>query len=376
MSNIPKLLLSLSGETITTKEMWEQFRRKEVMHLLSEYVYGVRDIERPDNLFFKQKGETEFCGMRRKDIECGFGSFSFPFSLYLPKAQEGPFPIFVYSLIEGHEDTYHFDGNGNFVHKEHADYCMPAKNITNRGYAVAVMPTRGIYRDWEAHAEFKQGVFAAVKTAKKRQGHAWASISAWAWGMSRVIDYLETDRDIDARHIAAVGHSRGGKTALWAGATDERIELTVSNNSGCMGAAILRGKRGEHAKEINISDWFCENFKAYNDHEEMLPVDQHMLLAAIAPRYLYVTSSSEDAWADPDKEYLACQMASEVYGLYGLQGVVCPNEKPSLDTAYTEGHIAYHNKTGEHSITYYDWDQFMNFFDKIIQNAGLSKTIL
>lgn len=366
MNNIPKLLTSLSGEKITTKEMWENFRKKEIINLFSEYVYGVRDIEKPKKLYFEKEGETEVFGMRKRDIKCGFNDFSFTFSLYLPKTQDKPLPVFVYPYIESHERNYILNEKGNFVHKEYSDHCVPVKDITDRGFAIALMPTKGVYRDWEEHAEYKHGVFNAVKNPKGRQSNSWATISAWAWGLSRVIDYLETDSDINIKHVSAVGQSRGGKTALWTGANDNRVELTISNNSGCMGAAILRGKQGEHVKDINCTDWFCENFRAYNDREEMLPVDQHMLLAAIAPRYLYVTSSSNDAWSDPNNEFLACQMANEVYKLYGLKGAVVPDGKPKLDTAYTDGHIAYHNKTGEHSITYYDWNCFMDYFEKII----------
>ena len=128
---------------------------------------------------------------------------------------------------------------------------------------------------------------------------------------------------------------------------------------------MLRGKRGEHVKDINVTDWFCRKFKEYNDCEEMLPVDQHMLVASIAPRYVYITDSIEDEWTDPDAELLSARLASEAYEIYGLKGIVAP-EKPALNEAYQEGHIAFHVKSGNHSITEFDWEKILDYFEKII----------
>lgn len=367
MSKIPELLTSLSGEKIDTVEKWEKFRRREILNLFEEYVYGVRDIERPENLRFEIKHEDIFRGMRRREIRASFDSFQFPFSLYLPLEQTKALPAFVLVLHENMENHSYFNKKGNLIFE---DSLMPIKDITERGFAVAVMPTRDLYRDWMAHEHYQHGVLAAVKTPKGRQKNSWATISAWAWGTSRVLDYLETDEKIDDKNVAVIGHSRSGKTALWAAATDQRFKLAVSNNSGCMGAAVLRGKEGEHAKEINISDWFCENFKDFNECEEMLPVDQHMLLALVAPRYVYVTSSQIDTWADPRAEYLSCRLASEAFELYGLKGFEAPSEEPPLEAPIQEGHIAYHVKRGDHSITAYDWNHVMDYFEKIIKQEN------
>ena len=370
MSKIPELLISVSGEKIDSVEKWEKFRRREILNLFQEYVYGVRDIEKPKDLHFEQKAETVFKGMRCKEIEGGFGSFSFPFKLYLPLNQAKAVPTFVYVMHEFQEKNFSFDEKGNFVRGESQ---IPIKDINDRGFGIAVMPTRSVYHDWEAHEEFKQGVFAAVETPKGRQSNSWATISAWAWGASRVLDYLETDGNVDCNNIAVVGHSRGGKTALWAAATDQRFKLAVSNNSGCMGSAVLRGKEGEHIKDINITDWFCENFRDFNEHEELLPVDQHMLIALIAPRYVYVLSSVSDTWADPCAEYLGCHMASEAFELYGMEGFVAPEGKPQLEAPVHGGHIAYHMKQGGHSIGAYDWSNVMDYFEKIIKTQKLDK---
>lgn len=375
MNNIPELLTSLSGEKIDTQEKWENFRRGEVLSLLSEYIYGFRDIERPENLFFNIKEESVFKGMRKKEIECGFNNYTFPFYLYMPLNAKKPLPVVVFVQTETPERCYLFDDNGNMtgVHDDSVirdnENCIPVKDMTERGFAVAIMPTRNVYPDWKAKAEFKKGVFSGYKPLKKRENNSWAGISAWSWGVDRVVDYLETDDDFDDKNIAVVGFSRGGKASLWAGATNERIKLSVSVCSGCAGAAIQRDKEGERIKDINISDWFCENYHKFNDNEEMLPVDQHMLLALMAPRYVYVTSSQQDLWADPKAEYLACKLASPAFELYGLGGLTDAKELPPLEEPSHNGHIAYHMKWGDHSIGRYDWEKILDYFEKIIKEV-------
>ncbi len=362
MHNVPKLMTSLSGVEVTTKEQWEAFRRDEVLDLCTNYVYGVRDIERPEDLYFKVDDVSEVFGMICKKIRCGFGDFSFPFSLYLPKGCKIPVPAFIYVAHENIENGLKYDEKGNMSADEISSE-LPLKYITDCGYAVAIMPTRDIYREWTTHSEYKVGVFAEVK--RKRRRNSWASISAWAWGVSRVLDYLETDTDIDATRVASIGHSRSGKAALWAAATDQRIYFTVPNNTGCMGAALLRGKRGEHVKDINISDWFCEKFRDYNDNEEYLPIDQHMVLSLVAPRYMYITCSFLDEWADPEAEVRAATLASPVWELYCKKGIVIDDDAPIVNKVYQNGSIAYHVKDGDHSQTQFDWENVIDYFNKI-----------
>ena len=364
MHKIPELLISFSGEKIDSVSKWESFRREEIINAFQQNVYGVRDIERPENLKFENKGEKIEYGMRIKEIEASFDSFSMNFKLYLPEKSEKPVPVIVFVLHEAFQDNLHFDKEGNMT-SEKVVSRIPVKKIADAGFAIALMPTADIYPDHPKHLNFEAGIFTHIKPLKPRTKHSWATISAWSWGVSRVVDYLETDSDIDITKIAAVGHSRGGKTALWTAANDKRILLAVPNNSGCCGAAVLRGKRGEHVKDINVTDWFCRKFKEYNECEEMLPVDQHMLVASIAPRYVYITDSIEDEWTDPDAELLSARLASEAFELYGLKGIVAP-EKPALNEAYQEGHIAFHVKSGNHSITEFDWEKILDYFEKII----------
>ncbi len=195
------------------------------------------------------------------------------------------------------------------------------------------------------------------------------------------MDYFETDKDIDEKHIGVLGHSRAGKTALWCGAQDERFALTISNNSGNTGAALSRNKtlrqqkgknRGERVKDINkgFPHWCCTNYKKFNDNEDELPVDQHELIALMAPRLVYVASATEDTWADPEGEFLSCVHAGPVYQLFGLGGVGAMKMPKPQQPLHT-GHIGYHIRIGKHDLVEYDWNCYMDFADKHWKNIGV-----
>jgi len=358
----PILMKSICGETITDRKSWETFRREEILQLFQHYVYGERPVERPDDLSFQTETVSEdFHGLIYKRITVGFGGYSFPVQAFFPKANH-PVPAFVYVMHEYEEERSNLETEPNCTY-------VPVLDITSRGYAVFVIYLSTIYPDCDHKANYEAGIFTVFSPDRaKRKDSDWASISAWAWAASRVMDYIETDAAIDKDNVAVAGHSRGGKTALWCGATDPRFSFVISNNSGCTGAAMLRGKTGEHLDFITtVTDWFCANYSKYVENEEMLPVDQHMLLALIAPRLLYVDSRVTDDWADPRSERRACVLASEAYELYGKPGVVLPGiekEDVECDRAYHEGTIGYHVASGGHGIDPFDWKQFMDFWEK------------
>ena len=196
------------------------------------------------------------------------------------------------------------------------------------------------------------------------KAHEWGVLAACAWGASRGMDYLETDTDIDHTRIAIMGHSKMGKASLWTAARDERFALAISAQSGCAGAALWRRKSGETLKKMvtRFPYWLCRNAWKFIEQEDDLPVDQHMLLACIAPRPVYVHSSTEDTWADSRGEYLSAFHASEVYRLLGKKGLES-STLPEIRNPVMESDVGYHIREGGHSIEPYDWQQFMNFAD-------------
>lgn len=354
--NYPDILTALSGNEVTDKETWEKYRRDEILTLFTNFVYGAAPIKKPEDIAFRVSEIKRENNILQKKVTISFCGYEISADVFVPQNNTKKLPAYLIIM--------HQYAENNFLIDESLDWeAVPILDIIKRGYALVAMKTSRISEDFFRGEKYKQGIFNILD--KNRRDNSWSIISAWAWGAMRVMDYLETDSDIDSKKVAVIGHSRSGKTALWTAAQDRRFAMAVSNNSGCTGAAFTRGKKGEHVKDINdATNWFCENYKKYNENEDMLPVDQHMLLALIAPRPLYVSSSSNDEWADPESELFSCKLAGDAYSLYGKKGVVITDDTVKLDTAYHEGTIGYHNKTGEHSLTKFDWNMFMDFSDK------------
>lgn len=357
----PELLKTVSGDEVTTVEQWRE-RRAEILDLFQEHVYGRRPVERPEGLHFSVGYERQnYKGHRMiyRQMWIKFPGFAFRVNAFIPYSDK-PVPAFVHNMHDFHMES-------TCIVEKMDDLNVPVLDIVGRGYALFVIYNSDIYPDLEAQANHDCGIFSILgPKPADRKGDDWASIAAWSWAMSRVMDYLETEPLIDSKRVCPTGHSRGGKTSLWAAAMDERFSMAYSNDSGCMGTAVLRGKQGEHLEYIaRVTDWFCGNIQQYRENEDALPVDQHMLVAAMAPRPVYVASSSQDLWADPEHERLSCRWASDVYEkIYGMKGAVLPEESEiKLNQGYHEGNIGYHVKTGPHSIRAQDWHLCMDFRD-------------
>jgi hypothetical protein len=362
-ATLPDPLLGNDGTRIQTQGQWSEIRRPEVLEMFRKHVYGRAPLDRPENLKFVTVEESAgwMAGKAvRKTIDIVMdgpgGSGVIRLYLFVPTEVRRPVPTFLLICNRRAENA---DPDRQVLSQ-----FWPAEQIVERGYAAAMFNLKDV--DPDKYDGFKDGVHGIFDSQDvSRPPDAWGTLGAWAWGASRAMDYFETDPDIDHTRVAVVGQSRGGKTALWCGAQDERFAMTVSNDSGCGGAAISRGKQGETLLNINTSfpHWFCENFKSYNGREEELPVDQHMLLSLVAPRLLYVASASEDTWADPASEFLACVEAGPVYRLLGLEGVGT-STMPEPDSPLHQGSIGYHVRTGKHNLTEYDWHRFMDFADR------------
>lgn len=353
---LPDPLKNPSGGKVTLSE-WKKSRRAEILDLFREHVYG-RSPNRPGDLRFKVAAEekTALGGKAtRRDVDITIGNagreFTYRLTIWMPNGAPKPLPVF---FLLNHRGTLASQINLPF---------FPVDRILARGYAAAGVTLIQVSPD--NPKTYRDGIISFYDGPEEKAPNAWKTISAWAWSGQRAMDYFETDKDLDARRVAVVGHSRSGKTALWCAAQDERFAMAVSSCSGETGAALARRVEGETIARINkgFPYWFATNYRKYDDREDDLPVDQHELIALVAPRLVYVSSSEKDAWADPPGEFLSCVHATPVFHLYGVKAMETA-QMPGLEQPIHSGNIAYHIKPGGHAMIEYDWDRYMDFADR------------
>ena len=356
---LPELLLSKNSQKITSKEQWEDIRRPEIISLFEEHVYGVMP-KTYDQISFKIKGENPVAmnGMAHlKEVEILIKnhqeSATINLILFTPNETKKPVPVFLLINNRSRRNTS--------AARDTVSEFWPAEQVIRSGYAIAAFHYSDAAPDHKN--TFQTGALRLYPEQLKRD-NGMKAVGAWAWAASRVMDYFEHDKTIDASGVTVVGHSRGGKASLWAAAQDQRFAMCVTNCSGNTGAALSHRRFGETIERINTTfpHWFSNNYKKYNNSENTLPLDQHMLIASIAPRPVYVTNASEDLWADPKGTFLAEKEAEKVYELYKLKSSL-PDAPPALNTPSVKPPLAYHIRQGIHDLTAYDWQQFVKMAD-------------
>lgn len=386
---LPQLLVSEEGQAIESSSQWEEIRRTEILELFRDHVYGgvpETDVLVSPRVVFEDREALNGTAIQKEvvlELSRDTDTLEISMLVFLPRDQPGPHPLFLGLNFYGNQSIHpdpqislaeswvsnkkEFGINENRATATsrgvRADR-WPVEMLLARGYGLATIYYGDIDPDFDDG--FENGVHGLMDSGGSgRDPSSWGSISAWAWGLSRAMDYLERDNDVDQERVALMGHSRLGKTSLWAGACDERFALVISNNSGCGGAALSRRPYGERVSRINtvFPHWFATRFHDYNDNEGALPVDQHMLMALVAPRPLYVASAEEDDWADQRGEYLALVYGSTAYRLYDPD-LLLSDQMPGVNQPVCSGNLGYHIRSGKHDVTRYDWEQYLDFADK------------
>jgi hypothetical protein len=395
-AEVPSLWGSQPGDRSPSR--WEGARRIELLHLFADNVYGrtpegggVADahVSSPPQSIFDGLGT-------RSEIEVTLfgpiGRVRISLLLYLPRgaSETNPAPAFLGLNFKGNHSTTHdpqvsisrgwmpaLAARGDEARR------WPIEMILARGYAVATAHNAELEPDRDGAAgEGVRRMFPTMDAGATGPASMWGTIGAWSWGLSRLLDVLQEHAAVDGSAVIAHGHSRLGKTALWAAAQDSRFAAVISNDSGCAGASLFRHKAGENVRMITetFPHWFTSTFTAFRDSEDTLPIDQHLLLAALLPRPVHVASASEDFHADPRGEYLSTLYASPIAELYGQRGTLPVNVRrergndirasvaetlpfPPLDTRIG-GRLSYHRRTGPHDVLAEDWKHFLDFADE------------
>jgi hypothetical protein len=380
---LPDPLMLQNNRPVRDAKTWLEKRRPELLNLFRTEMYG-RSPGKPAHMTFELTSiDKQALGGKavRKEVTVYFGGKKdgpqMNILIYLPAGATKPVPVFL-GLNFGPNQTVIADpgiklrdawvrgASARVLVKKasgeesrgSASSRWAVEQILARGYGLAV-----IYY-CELEPDFDGGMQYGVRAMYPAPGaDGWGAIGAWAWGCSRALDYLETDKAVDAKRVAVFGHSRLGKTSLWAGSEDTRFAMVISNCSGEGGAALSRREFGEQPRHLNKSfpHWFDANYKHYSDHESDLPFDQHELIALIAPRPVYVATAEEDLWADPKGQFLAEVAAGPVYRLLGKRDLGTDQWPAVHHPIMTD--MGYHHRAGKHDVTAYDWEQYLAFAD-------------
>ena len=388
--SLPDPLQFADGNPVSTESQWHQQRVREIRTLFSHYMYGYMPPAEAIQATIDDVDAHYLDGVAiKKQVTIRFGPKDTPplhLLLVIPSEHASPSPVFLGTNFYGNHSvladttiplsTQWVPERGAGVKDNRATEDARGTSIErwsieqviHAGYAVATFYHADADPDKD---DFTDGLHASmpVHGSVARSDTSWGALSAWAYAIHRSVDYLLQDPDIDGSRIAVMGHSRNGKAALWAGATDPRIALVISNQSGCGGAALSRRRMGETVEAINtrFPHWFSRSFWAFNNNEDRLPLDQHMLISLMAPRPVLVASAEEDQWADPEGEFLALQAAEPVYKLLGYSGL--NNESMPAVNQLIGAELGYHIRPGGHGVGPRDWDVFIQFVNRHFGNT-------
>ncbi|MGD0571933.1 MAG: acetylxylan esterase [Sedimentisphaerales bacterium] len=361
--NVPKFVLPdplvmLNGDEVKDVDTWKQKRRPEILKLFATNVYGRTMVGRPEGMTWKVTAEN------RADMN-GL-AITKTVTIYFTGKDDGPkMDVNIVLPISAAKKSVPLITI--------VEWAPQKQWLLDRGYGLATFEAAQIEPDKIGSYEKSIRKFFAKPDQNQPGPDEWGAIGAWAWGLSRVMDYIVTDKDIDANKVCVAGFSRFGKVAMWAGAQDERFAIVFSGESGCGGAVIVRRGFGETVKIINnkFPYWFCPNFKEYGDRVNDLPVDWHMLVALMAPRPIYIATAEQDLWGDPRGSFLSAKYAESVYQLFGKKGLGV-EDMPPLETPVGVT-IGYHIRKGTHNLTDYDWQQFLNFADRHLGTKAIKE---
>lgn len=387
---LPDPLVTRDGRRVDDAEYWAARRRPEILRLFEDHVHG-RSPKAINHLQFEVTSTDAHAfggkATRRQVTVFVMGKRDGPsidVLIFIPNAAQKPVPAFLGLNFYGNHtidadagitlskrwmrpnrDKGIVNNQATEVSRGTSAKRWPVEMIVDRGYALATLYYGDIEPDFPEG--WQKGLRTAFDTKDETAGYGprrWGSIGVWSRGLSRALDYLEHDEDVDSKRVAVMGHSRLGKTALWAGAQDERFAIVISNNSGEGGASIVRRRFGEalHHSVSMVPYWYRARYRDYAMHENRLPVDAHMMIALVAPRPIYIASATQDLWADPRGEFLAAKHAGPVYRLFGCDGVGV-DKMPAPDQSIGN-FIGYHVRTGKHGVMAYDWQQYLNFADR------------
>ena len=360
---LPAILPATFEDDAANAKTWIEQTKPELLEQFRTQVYGHRPKVQHQIRTTTEQVMTDIYGgkaigyQNTMTIVVGEREFSFPFVLIVPKVQQGTVPAVVF--INNRKQVSLNDASTS------SDPFWPARELIEKGYATASFFTSDV--DPDDKDRYQDGVRRFFADEEPPTENSWGSLSAWGWAASQIREQISDQPSIDASRIAVAGHSRGGKTALWAAAEDQAFAVAYSNESGCGGAALSRRQFGETIERITsvFPHWFCRKLTQYSNRESELPVDQHQLIAMIAPRGVYVSSADGDLWADPRGEYLSLAGAAPAFELHGLKAISDHN-MPAINVPRVVGRTGYHIRSGKHDLTAQDWTWFLQFADVIL----------